>query len=303
MTDVLVIKQILTLIGVILGGFGIIVVIISLVFKLRGKDPKSVWIKYLAWFIVIPVIVLPLLYSRIAYQIIILILSLWCFREYSRSTGLWKDKTLVFVSLGAIAAIYMPVFDNWYGLYQAMPIYAVALLLILPILRGKYEQMVQKTCLSVLGVVYFGWFLSHVGFMRNYAHGVQYIFYLMVLVESNDAFGYIWGSLFGKHKLVPLISPNKTIEGAAGALVSVVGMAFALRFLVPMISVWHVLILGMMISLVGMCGDLVISFIKRDLGIKDMGAVIPGHGGILDRFDSLLFTAPLYFHFVRYFYE
>jgi len=85
--------------------------------------------------------------------------------------------------------------------------------------------------------------------------------------------------------------------------VSVIALAWLLRFLVPAVSPLHILIIGALLSIFGMCGDLTISFIKRDLGIKDMGDVIPGHGGLLDRFDSLIFTAPLYFHFIRYFYE
>jgi phosphatidate cytidylyltransferase len=303
MTESSVVKQILTLLGIILGGFGIIVAVVSIVFKFMGKNAKSIWIKYLSWFILIPPILIPLLYSRVAYQMVILGLSFWCFREFSHSTGLWKDKRLIWISYTAIAVIYYPVLINWYGLYQAVPIYAIALLLIIPIMRGNYEHMIQKTCLSVLGVAYFGWFFSHLGFLRNYSHGVYYIFFLMVLVESNDVFAYLWGSLIGRHKLIPRISPNKTVEGAVGALISVIVLALAMRFIVPMISTLHIILLGMMISVFGMCGDLVISFIKRDLGIKDMGTVIPGHGGILDRFDSILFVAPLYFHFIRFFYE
>jgi len=88
----------------------------------------------------------------------------------------------------------------------------------------------------------------------------------------------------------------------SGAIVSVVGLAFAFRFLVPFVSAAHLAVLAFAVSVFGMCGDLTISFIKRDLKIKDMGSLIPGHGGLLDRFDSIIFTAPIFFHFLRYLY-
>jgi phosphatidate cytidylyltransferase len=87
-----------------------------------------------------------------------------------------------------------------------------------------------------------------------------------------------------------------------GAAASVIALAFGLRFLVPNITSIHLAVIAFALSIFGMCGDLTISFIKRDLKIKDMGALIPGHGGLLDRFDSIIFTAPLFFHFIRYFY-
>ncbi|MGA1824328.1 MAG: phosphatidate cytidylyltransferase [bacterium] len=295
-------NYILLLTLIILLGFGFLVLLWTLIWKIKGKSVKSIWVKYLAWFAIIPPLIIPLVFSRIAFQIVTVILSMGCFREYSNATGLWKDKKLTYACYLSIACIYFPVFDKWYGLFQAMPIYVIAFLLVIPIMRGEYEHMIQKTCLSVLGVAYFGWFLSHISYMRNLAGGAGYIFYLFFLVESNDAFGYLWGSLLGTHKLVPRISPNKTIEGALGGLFSLMILGYLFRFLVPTLSIPHILFLSYLISIFGICGDLTISFIKRDLKIKDMGDLIPGHGGLLDRFDSLIFTAPLFFHFIRYFY-
>jgi phosphatidate cytidylyltransferase len=296
-------RQILILSASILLGFGILVVIWSVHSMWKGKEIRTLWKRYLAWFVIAPVIVLPLVFSRAGFQCLVLLLSLLCFREYSRVVGLWKDRKIMLPAVLAIVLIYAPVFTRWYGLYQAVPIYGVALILIVPIFRDEFENMIQKTCLGMLGVVYFGWFLSHLACLRNFEEGIQYIFYLIVLVEANDAFGYLWGSLLGKHKLVPKISPNKTIEGALGAVVSVILLGFLMRYLIPRVCNGHVFILAFMLSIFGTCGDLTISFIKRDLRIKDMGNLIPGHGGLLDRCDSIIFTAPLYFHFMRFFYE
>lgn len=282
--------------------FGLLVVIWSLAAKAKGKDAKAIWIKYLAWFLIAPPLVIPLVYSRSGFQLVVLFLSILCFREYSRVVGLWKDKKLMAVCYLGIACIYWPIFFHEYGIFQAMPIYVIAFILTIPVQKDIYEHMIQKTCLAVLGVVYFGWFLSHLAYLRNSTQAVGYIFFLLVLVESNDAFAYLWGSLLGKHKLAPNLSPNKTKEGALGAMVSVIVMAFLLRPFLPGITTGHLILLTFSMSLFGMCGDLTISFIKRDLKIKDMGSIIPGHGGLLDRFDSIIFTVPIFFHFMRYFY-
>ncbi|HOY10509.1 MAG TPA: phosphatidate cytidylyltransferase, partial [Candidatus Omnitrophota bacterium] len=212
------------------------------------------------------------------------------------------DKALMWICYIGIACIYGPIFGFEYGIFQAMPIYVIAFILTIPMHRDEYEHMIQKICLAVLGVVYFGWFFSHLAYLRNLSYGMLATFLLILLVESNDACAYLWGMVFGKHKLIPRLSPNKTVEGMFGATISVVGLAFAFRFLIPFVSAAHLVVLAFAVSVFGMCGDLTISFIKRDLKIKDMGNLIPGHGGLLDRFDSIIFTAPIFFHFLRYLY-
>jgi phosphatidate cytidylyltransferase len=295
-------RTVIILTGGLLLGFGILVAIWSIIAKTRGKDPKTIWTRYFAWFLIAPPIIVPLVWGRIPFIITMLILSLLCFREYAQAVGLWKDKRLMFICYAGIACIYGPIFFFEYGIFQAMPIYVVAFILTVPMQRDEYEHMIQKICLAVLGVVYFGWFFSHLAYFRNFPNGIAYVFLLFVLVEGNDAFAYLWGTLIGRHKLIPRLSPNKTVEGMMGAAASVIALAFGLRFLVPNITSIHLAVIAFALSIFGMCGDLTISFIKRDLKIKDMGALIPGHGGLLDRFDSIIFTAPLFFHFIRYFY-
>jgi phosphatidate cytidylyltransferase len=283
-------------------GFLALVVCWSLVLMWRGREVRTLWVRYLAWFAIIPPILIPLVVDRRLFLGVVLLLALLCFREYSRAVGLWRDPALCRVCYLGIAAIYLPIFDVWYGLYQAFPIYVVSLILIFPVMRDEYDHMIQKVCLAILGTVYFGWFLSHVAYLRNAPPGVEAIFVLLVLVESNDAFGYLWGTLLGRRPLAPRLSPKKTVEGALLAIVSVIVVGQLLGFLLPFVGRWHLAFLSFLVAVLGLCGDLVISFIKRDLKLKDMGSVIPGHGGLLDRFDSLVLAAPAYFHFLRYFY-
>jgi len=295
-------RTILTVTASILGGFGVLVAVWSLIAKFRGKDAKTIWTRYLAWFLIAPPLVIPLVWGRVPFLFVTFALSLLCFREYANAVGLWKDQRTMNICYLGILCIYWPIYFFKYGIFQAMPVYVVALILTIPMHRNEYENMIQKTCLATLGVLYFGWFFSHLAYLRNLTHGMAYVFFLIVLVEANDACAYLWGSLLGKNKLIPRLSPNKTVEGMIGSILSTIGIAFLMRPLVPHISTVHLVVLAFCMSVFGMCGDLTISFIKRDLKIKDMGTLIPGHGGLLDRFDSIIFTAPLFFHFVRYFY-
>ena len=131
-------------------------------------------------------------------------------------------------------------------------------------------------------------------------HVFEIVLFLLVATQANDICQFIWGKLLGRNKILPNVSPNKTWEGFIGGMISVTACAcFAAPFFTPL-NQFQGLIAGLIITVSGFIGDVVISSVKRDLQIKDSGQLIPGHGGILDRMDSLLFTAPLFFHFVHY---
>ncbi len=301
MNNPIVLKSLLYL-GVLLGIFAIILLIQSIINMLKKKDIKSLWIPYLSWFILIPILLIPLLLGRLYFISAVLLLALASFREFTRATGLWTDKSFVWAGYLSIALIFYPIFVDWYGLYTAMPIYCLLAVLAIPIVRREFEHMVQKTCLTILGILYFGWLFSHLAFFENMQGGIGYIIFIIVLVELNDVMASTFGKLFGRHKLIPRISPNKTIEGAALSLIGTLFFAHLFKFAIPEYSNWQIWAIAILISIGGTCGDLVISFIKRDLQIKDMGKLIPGHGGVLDRFDSLIFVVPIFFHFTRYFF-
>lgn len=283
--------------------FGAMCVVTSAIFKRRGKSTRELWTRYFAFFAMVPIIVLPLVWNATAFQLTVMLLSMLGFVEFARATGLLEDRVLSGVILAAMGIVYYPIYIQWYGLYQATPAYAIVLLLLISVWRGEYEGMVHKIALSVLAITYFGWFFSHLAYLRNLASGPLYVAYYLFLVIGNDAFAYLTGSVFGRHKLIPKLSPNKTTEGFIGATILTIAAALLLRpFLLPHLTAAHAATLGLIIAIGGTSGDLTLSFIKRDLGIKDMGSLIPGHGGILDRMNSILFTAPLFFHFVRFFY-
>ena len=132
------------------------------------------------------------------------------------------------------------------------------------------------------------------------AGGVGLFIYIVFLTVINDAAQFCFGKKFGKNKIIPKISPNKTREGFLGGIITTPMIAFLIApYLTPLTHI-EALIAGLFISISGFIGDVVMSAIKRDLGVKDSGTLIPGHGGILDRLDSLIYTAPLFFHYTVY---
>jgi CDP-diglyceride synthetase len=130
--------------------------------------------------------------------------------------------------------------------------------------------------------------------------GPGLVLYLLLLTEFNDVAQYIWGRTLGRHKVIPKVSPNKTVEGFLGGVATTLLLAWLLAPRLTPLTPGESILAGVIIGVGGFVGDVVISALKRDLGIKDSGALLPGHGGVLDRIDSLLYTAPLFFHFVWY---
>jgi phosphatidate cytidylyltransferase len=145
--------------------------------------------------------------------------------------------------------------------------------------------------------LFIGWGLSHIVLLRGLETGKWYILFLCVIIWVGDAAAMYLGQSFGRHKLVPAISPGKTLEGALGGMLSALVIAMLTsKFLVPQLSLSQSLIFGLVVSLAAQLSDLGESILKRYTGAKDSGTLIPGHGGVLDRIDSLLFAAPVAFY-------
>ena len=155
--------------------------------------------------------------------------------------------------------------------------------------------------LTVSGLLYVPLLLGHLILIRELPHGIQWIFLLLVLVMSGDTGAFYVGSSLGRHKLYPLVSPNKSIEGAVGGLAGSLVGAFIFRFtFFPELTVIDCVATALVIGPLGQMGDLFESLLKRSFGVKDSGTIIPGHGGMLDRLDSILFAAPALYYYARY---
>jgi phosphatidate cytidylyltransferase len=205
--------------------------------------------------------------------------------------------------LGVLAANFAAL-DHWYGFFVALWPLTVGVIVVASIPQDRPGGYIQRTALAVFAYMLFGAGLAHLGYMANEPGYRPIVLMLVTAVALNDVAAFTCGKLFGGPKLLPATSPNKTRSGALGALACttalvafVGGRAFAGT---PMDSPPLLVFLGALVSVGGQAGDLMLSSIKRDLGIKDMGVALPGHGGILDRFNSLLLVAPATFHLIHY---
>ncbi len=296
----------LMIVGGLLAAAGVLLTIMSLV----GKNLSSVWATYRGWLVMVPIVIGTIFLGRSATILGITLLAFFGFREFARATGLYADWLLtgtVYVGialLGIVSNTYDPRLEGpgWYGMFMALPVYVIGAVLLVPILRNRSKGQLQQVALAIVGFVYFGWMFSHLGFLANTPYAYGYLLYLIFAVEINDIAAFTFGNLFGKHKLRENISPNKTLEGSLGAIAVSMGIPWLLSFSFPHFDPLHLVLTGLIVGVGGQLGDLVISYIKRDIGIKDMGSIIRGHGGILDRVDSMIFVAPIFLHMVRWFH-
>jgi phosphatidate cytidylyltransferase len=274
------------------------------------KDLRSVWTTYRAWLIMAPAVLGCLVAGREVTIIGVSLLAIIGLKEFARSTGLYRDWWMTgggYLAIGAVAVVSL-VTDpftrqpGWFGLFMTLPVYAIATILLLPILRNRTQGQLQAISLAIVGFLYIGWMFGHLGFLANANHAYGYLLFVIFATAVNDVAAFTCGKLFGRHQFRRQISPNKTWEGALGALAVSMAMPWILGFSFPHFGATQRVLAGLIVGIGGQLGDLSISVIKRDLGIKDMGAIIPGHGGILDRIDSLIYVAPLFLHMVNYFY-
>ncbi len=297
----------LTYVMVIVGLLAVAGLLLGLMTAL-GKNVSSVWRTYRGWLVMVPLVLGTILLGRTATIVGVTLLAMFGFKEFARATGLYEDwwltglVYLAIVVLGVASFVSDPRLDfpGWFGLFITLPAYVAAAILLVPILRNRSKGQLQQVALAIVGFLYFGWMFSHLGFLANTNYAYGYILYLVFAVEINDIAAFTCGKLFGKHKLRENISPNKTIEGAIGAIFVSLLVPWMLWFSFPHFEPWDLVLVGLIVGIGGQLGDLVISYIKRDIGIKDMGVLIQGHGGILDRIDSMIFVAPIFFHVIRW---
>ncbi len=169
---------------------------------------------------------------------------------------------------------------------------------------GDIKGAAVKTALYLMGILYVPLLLNHLVLLREMPHGIQWVFLLLVIVMSGDTGAFYVGSAIGKRKLHPLVSPNKSVEGSLGGMAgSVVGTFLARATFFPDLTAVDCMVLALFVGLMGQLGDLFESLLKRSFGVKDSGTIFPGHGGMLDRLDSILFAAPALYFYAEYFFR
>ena len=274
--------------------------------RLGDKTYLELRARCLTWVVLVPLLLGPVLAGAFWTMLAVALLGALCYFELARHTPLANEYAIHSVALAGFAAVTFGALDRWWEFFSgAFPLTVVAMAAI-TIFGDRPQGYLQRVALGTLAFGLFGMGLGHLGYMANDDGYRPVLILLLLAVEANDIFAYLCGKALGRRKLIPHTSPNKTVGGSAGALVLTSVLVMVLGRWVfmgtPVARPQHLLIMGLTISALGQLGDLVVSSIKRDLGIKDMGSSLPGHGGLLDRFDSLLLVAPAIHYYLGYFH-
>ncbi len=263
-----------------------------------------------AWWAMVAVVALALAGGKTGAVVLFGLLSFLALREFITLTPTRRgDHATLFWSFFVVIPLqYWLVAIDWYGLFSILiPVYAFLFVPIRSALAGDTERFLERTAKIQWGLMIAVYCVSHAPalLMLDIAgfegKGARLLLFLIVVVQMSDVFQYVWGKLLGRHRIAPQVSPNKTWEGFVGGALTATALGTALFRLTPY-SPRQAAAMSLLVVLMGFAGGLTMSAIKRDRGVKDYGELIPGHGGILDRIDSLCFAAPVLFHATRYFF-
>lgn len=264
-----------------------------------------------SWWIMLAIFTFAIYTNRVVSLVFFALISFLALKEFFSiiSTRRADHRALFFAYL-AIPYQYYLVHTGWYGMFIIfIPVYMFFLIPFCLLLTQQTEGFLKSVGTIQWGLMITVFALSHISFLLALPSKLHpqfdnagLLLYLVLLTQLNDVFQYVWGKLLGKHKIIPLVSPKKTWEGFLGGVVTTTLLAIVIYTILTPFTLKDAILTGIIVSVGGFIGDITISAIKRDLHIKDTSALIPGHGGILDRVDSLTVAAPLFFHFVHYFY-
>ncbi len=261
-----------------------------------------------AWWVMILVIGLAFLFGKTGVIVLFAFASFAALREFITITPTRRgDHKALFVSFFIVLPMqYFFIAIEWYGMFSIfIPVHAFLILPILAAVSGDNKRFLERTAETQWGLMISVFCISHVPALLvleipGYeGRNMLLIVFLVLVVQSSDVLQYVWGKMFGKHKIAPALSPSKTVEGFVGGVLSASALGAALWWITPF-NPWQAALMAFVITLMGFFGGLVMSAIKRDRGVKDWGAMIEGHGGMLDRLDSVCFSAPVFFHVIRH---
>jgi phosphatidate cytidylyltransferase len=206
-------------------------------------------------------------------------------------------------SLGLVFSAMLSLSFYW-GLAVAAATFSVCTLTLLTwilFLERNRERAVHTTAITLFGMVYVTWNLGHLSLIRQLDNGVGAVFLLLFAIWAGDSVAYYVGKRLGRHHIFPAVSPKKTWEGSAAGLLASVGVAMlAAATFYPQVAATRAAGMGLAIGIAGQVGDFFESMLKRSAGIKDSSSLLPGHGGLLDRLDSLTFAAPVFYYLSRF---
>jgi len=283
-------------------------VALALAHKNPDKDYTELQLRINSWWWMIGILFFVLILSKSLAIAFFAFLSFLALKEFlsivpTRQT----DRRVIAWAYLAIPLNYMWIWQEWYGVFIIfIPVYIFLFLPVRMVLIGETKGFIRSAGTIHWAVMLTVFCISHISYLlvlpvKNENAGViGPVLFLLFMTQLNDVCQYMWGKMLGKRKIIPKVSPNKTWEGFIGGISSVTIISGFLAPALTPLDWMQGLIAGLIIGVSGFFGDVVISSVKRDLQIKDSGNLIPGHGGLLDRMDSIIYTAPLFFHYLYY---
>ncbi|AEF19992.1 MULTISPECIES: phosphatidate cytidylyltransferase [Pseudomonas] len=296
-----------------IGGLLLLASLIGWLLKLRaGPGPHSVIdnlnARINAWWVMVAVIGFAFLFGYTGVVVLFYCVSFYALREFMTLTPTRRSDypALVAAFYFALPMQYLLIGIGWYGLFAIfIPVYVFLLLPILSSLGGDTTRFLERTSKVQWGLMIAVYCISTVPALLTLeiagyeGRNLLLIAWLVIVVQISDVLQYVCGKLAGKRKIAPNLSPSKTVEGFFGGVALATLVGASLYWITPF-AFWQAALFALLVCLLGFAGGLVMSAIKRDRGVKDWGHMIEGHGGMLDRLDSVCFAAPVFFHMVRY---
>src|SRR5688572_2994003 len=261
-----------------------------------------------AWWLMVALLGIAFAFGKGGVIVLFALASLAALREFITLTATRRgDHMALAVAFFVVLPLqYYLIWSDWYGLYSVfIPVYVFLLLATIAALRQDTKNFMARVAETQWGLMISVFALSHVPALLSLripgyeGRNLLLIAFLVLVVQSSDVLQYVWGKLLGRHKIAPGLSPSKTVEGFVGGVGSATVLGALLWWITPF-SWLQSGAIALEVTLMGFFGGLVMSAIKRDRGVKDWGWMIEGHGGVLDRLDSVIFAAPVFFHMTRY---
>ena len=263
-----------------------------------------------AWWVMAAVFGLAIYFDRAGATVLFALVSFFALREMLTiaPTRRADHYTMFWAFFVMIPIQYYLIYRHWYGLYSIfIPVYGYLFLAIRSTLTGDYTRYLERTAKIQWAAFICVYCISHAPALLTLrvpgydGHPWELLVWLVVVVQMSDVLQYVWGKMLGRHKIAPHISPNKTWEGFLGGVLTATLLGVLLHRITPF-AWWQAAIIAFVVAVLGFFGGIVMSAIKRDAGVKDYGHLIEGHGGMMDRIDSLTFAAPVFFHVVRFWF-
>jgi len=300
---------VLATLGAIYGALAIGTAVAGVARARKGDAAKELWQRCISWWWMITAAAAALLIGPAGVLVFFSFVSYLALQEFlSIIPSRKEDRLIILLAYLIIPANAVLIGMNLYGIFLIfIPVYAFVLFPFLLVMAGQVKRFLNFTGALHWGMVLTVYNIGYVPYLMmlpdgaSPAGGIGLVLALLALTELNDVAQFISGKLVGGPKIVPNVSPKKTWAGFIGGVVTTTAVSTFLTPLLTPVDMPLSVLVGFVIAVAGFAGDVTMSAIKRDLGLKDTSALIPGHGGILDRIDSLTFTAPLYFHILIFF--